>query len=122
MPRSLVLVLTLALAILPACKPSGNEAYAEALVLLGEAERGSCNMGFDQASGQQIIDVGRINDCLTKTQEALDKLVEARQLGVDHREAEELITKTEEEVRRLESMKRTVLRMENKLDFKDAKK
>jgi hypothetical protein len=121
MRRSLALVLILALAILPACKPSGNEAYAEALILLGEAERGACNMGFDKATGQQIINVGRINDCLTKTQAALDKLVEAKQLGVDHREANELITKTEEEVRRLESMKRTVLRMENKLDFEDAK-
>ncbi len=118
MPRSLALVLTLALALVPACKPSGNDAYAEALTLLGEAERGPCNMGFDPATNQQTIDVARIGECLTKTNEALAKLQEAKQLGVDTREVEELITQTEDEVRRLESMKRTVLRMQHKLDFK----
>lgn len=116
------MVLTFALAILfPGCKPSGNDAYAEALKLLGEAERGPCNMGFDKATSQKTIDVGRITDCLTKTNEALGKLREAEQNGVDNQEIKDLIIQTEEEVRRLEGMKRTVLRMENKLDFEDVK-
>lgn len=121
MPRSLALVLTLALAVLPACKPSGNDAYAEALKLLGEAERGPCNMGFDQATKQMTIDVGRISECLSKTNEALAKLYEAKQNGVDHQEIEDLISKVEEDVRRLESMKKTVLRLRNNFDFPDAK-
>lgn len=120
MARASVLALTFVLAILSACKPSGNEAYAEALTLLGEAERGPCKSTFDK-SGQQIVGVALIGDCLTKTNEALAKLHEAKQLGVDHQEIEDLIIKTEEEVRRLESMKRTVLRMTNKLEFEDAK-
>jgi hypothetical protein len=122
MPRSLAMALTLAVALLPACKPSGNDAYAEALKLLGEAERGPCNMDFDKATGQQTIDMGRISECLSKTNEALAKLHEAKQNGVDNREIDELITRTEDEVRRLESMKRTVLRMQHDLDFEDAKK
>lgn len=120
MSRSLAVVLIFVLAIVPACKPSGNDAYAEALKLLGEAERGPCNTGFDKKSHQQTVDVGRIGECLSKTHEALDKLHEAKQSGLDNQEINDLIAQTEDEVRRLESMKRTVLRMENKLDFEPA--
>lgn len=112
--------LTFALVILPACKPSGNEAYAEALILLGEAERGPCESTFDK-SGQQVISVSQIGDCLTKTNEGLEKLHEAKRLGVDHRELEDLIAKTEGEIERLEGMKATVLRMQNNLGFKHEK-
>jgi hypothetical protein len=122
MRSPLALIPILVLALLTACKPSGNDAYAEALKLLGEAERGPCNMGFDKATSQQTIDVARIGECLSKTNEALAKLHEAQQNGVDHQEIRDLISKAEEDVRRLESMKRTVLRMENKLDFEDAEK
>lgn len=117
MARSLALALILALAVLPGCKPSGNDAYAEALSLLGEAERGPCNMEVE-ASGQALMSVAQIGDCLTKTNEALTKLHEAKLQGVDNREIDELITQTEDEVRRLEAMKRTVLRMQNNLDAK----
>ncbi|MFV8752366.1 hypothetical protein ACNOYE_17615 [Nannocystaceae bacterium ST9] len=113
---STLALLTLAAMVLPACKPSGNDAYAEALKLLGEAERGPCNMGFDKATSQQTIDVARVGECLTKTNEALAKLREAEQLGVNHQEIQDLITRTQDEVARLESMKRMVLRMEHKLD------
>ncbi len=113
----LALALVLALASLTACKPSGNDALAEALVLLGEAERGPCTAAFDPVTKQQTIDVARVGECLTLTNAALTKLNEAKQLGVDNGEVDQLIAKTEEEVRRLETLKRMVLRMGHGLDL-----
>lgn len=100
-----------------ACKPSGNEAYAEALKLLGEAERGPCKLAFDANINQFLVESSKIADCLTATNDALTKLHEAKSLGVDTREVDDLILKTEDEVRRLEAMQRTVLRMKNNLDI-----
>ncbi len=101
------------LALVGACKPSGNEAFAEGLRLLGEAERGPCKIEFDSASGNHMISAASISQCLVKTREGLDKLHEAKQLGVDHREINDLISKTEAEIERLESMRKMVLRMQN---------
>ncbi len=98
-----------------ACKPSGNEAYAEALKLLGEAERGPCKMAFDSNQNMYLVESSKIAECLERTKEGLVKLEEAKSLGLDTREVDNLILKTEDEVRRLESMQRTVLRMKNDL-------
>jgi hypothetical protein len=108
-------LLTVALLAL-ACKPSGNEAYAEALKLLGEAERGPCKMTFDGNQNMYLVESSKIAECLERTKEGLVKLEEAKSLGLDTREVDNLILKTEDEVRRLESMQRTVLRMKNDLD------
>lgn len=105
---ALLLASTLALA--GACKESGNDAYAEALRLLGEAERGPCQMKADK-TGNFTVDVASINECMTKTKEALAQLEHAKQLGVSGREIDDLIAQTEDELRKLEMMHKTVLRM-----------
>lgn len=98
-----------------ACKPSGNQAYAEALELLGQAERGPCKMAFDGNQNMFLVESSKIAECLERTKEGLVKLEEAKSLGLDSREVDNLILKTEDEIRRLESMQRTVLRMKNDL-------
>lgn len=97
------------------CKENGLDYYDEGLRLLGEAERGDCKPGFDRATGQAVINTTRISTCLEKTRAALEQLHKARELGVDTREANELIAKTEAEVAELESRMRTVSRMEREL-------
>ena len=97
----------------PGCKESGNDHYAEGLRLLGEAERGACDLGYDKASGHQVINTGRITTCLERTKAGLEELYAARELGVKHREMNELIEKTEIEVEKLESMLKMVSRMQH---------
>ncbi|NVB39171.1 hypothetical protein G6O69_15115 [Pseudenhygromyxa sp. WMMC2535] len=118
---SLVLTAALALASMAtsACKESGNDYYAEGLRLLGEAERGDCKLGFDRASGQQVINAERVRTCLEKTKAGLEQLQKARELGVDHREMSDLIEKTELEVERLEKMYKMVSRMQGQKNFED---
>ncbi|EDM81502.1 hypothetical protein PPSIR1_39965 [Plesiocystis pacifica SIR-1] len=103
----------LALALTSACMENGNDYYAEGLRLLGEAERGACDLGFDAASGQAVINASRISTCLEKTKEGLAQLEKAKELGVDHRESNELLEKTRAEVAQMESMLKMVSRMEN---------
>ncbi|GEM_PF-2104032 len=95
----------------PGCAESGNDHWAEGLRLLGEAERNDCGLGYDKATGQQVISTGRISACLEKTKAGLVELHKARALGVDNWESAALIEKTEHEVEKLESMLATVSRM-----------
>jgi hypothetical protein len=115
MPRValvVVLIANIGVVAVTGCKESGNDYLDEGLQLLGEAERGDCKPGWDQARRQNTIDSKTVARCLDKTKLALDKLHKARELGVDGREVEELIRKTEAEVAQLESMLRTVARLQ----------
>jgi hypothetical protein len=113
MPRLLlapVLLLALTSSVV-ACKENGNDYLQEGLRLLGEAERGDCKPEVE--AGQMTIDAGKVAECLDKTKLALEQLHKARELGNDGRETADLIAKTEEEVKRLESMLRMVTRMQH---------
>ena len=94
-----------------ACKENGNDYLDEGISLLGEAERGDCKPEMD--NGQATIDGAKVAQCLDKTKAALEKLHKARELGVETKELSNLIAKTEDEVRRLESMLKIVSRFEN---------
>jgi hypothetical protein len=94
-----------------ACKENGYDYVDEGLRLLGEAERGDCQAGWDQAKMMNTIDPMVVARCLDKTKQALEQLHKARDLGVDTRELADLIAKTEEDVRKLESMLKMVGRM-----------
>jgi hypothetical protein len=93
------------------CKENGNDYLQEGLRLLGESERGDCKPEVDQ--GQMTIDAAKVAQCLDKTKAALEQLHKARDLGNDGREVTDLIAKTEDEVKRLESMLRMVSRMQH---------
>jgi hypothetical protein len=109
---SLLLSLGLAASLL-ACKENGNDYLDEGLRLLGEAERGDCKAGWDPAKKQNTIDSRRIAVCLDKTKAALEPLHKARELGVNTRELNDLIDKTEAEVAKLESMLKIVGRIQH---------
>jgi hypothetical protein len=94
-----------------ACKENGNDYLDAGLRLLGEAERGDCKAGWDDTKLQNTIDGTTVARCLDKTKQALEQLHKARDLGVDTRELADLIAKTEEDVRKLESMLKMVGRM-----------
>lgn len=113
MPRSLLrplLVLALLSTVL-ACKENGNDYLQEGLRLLGEAERGDCKP--EVVDGQMTIDAAKVAQCLDKTKAALEQLYRARELGNDGAETTNLIAKTEQEVERMESMLRTVSRLQH---------
>lgn len=116
-PAPLGLALAAALALvacnLVACKENGNDYLDRGLRLLGEAERGDCKAGWDGSKSQSTIDSRIVAQCLDKTKLALEQLHKARELGVQGREAENLIQKTEAEVAKLESMLRVVGRLQN---------
>ena len=105
----LTLAATLGLA--AGCKENGNDYLDQGLKLLGEAERGVCKPEI--IGGQATIDAGRVAECLDATKGALEQFHRARELGIDTTELENLIGKTEDEVARLESMLRTVSRMQH---------
>lgn len=109
--RRLALLVSLSLVLATGCKESGNDYLSEGLRLLGEAERGDCKPDVEQ--GQAMIDADRVAMCLNKTKAALEQLHKARELGIDNKEINDLIAKTEDEVRRLESMLKIVTRMQN---------
>lgn len=116
LPRSLASLLLatpliLALSISGGCGENGNDYLVEGLRLLGEAERGDCKP--DVQRGQATIDGTRVAVCLDKTKAALEQLHKARELGVDTKETNDLIAKTEAEVEKLESMLRIVSRMQH---------
>src|SRR5689334_19428672 len=91
-------LLALALALgLPGCKENGNDYLDEGLRLLGEAERGDCKP--DVENGQLMIDGAKVAQCLDKTKAALDQLYKARELGVKGKETDDLIAKTEGEIK-----------------------
>lgn len=94
-----------------ACKENGNDYLVEGLRLLGEAERGDCKPDVER--GQAVIDSERVAVCLEKTRAGLDALYKARELGIDNKETNDLIAKTEGEVKHLESMLKMVLRMQH---------
>jgi hypothetical protein len=94
-----------------ACKENSNDYLQEGLRLLGEAERGDCKPEVEQ--GQMTIDAAKVAECLDKTKQALEQLHKARELGSDGKETTDLIAKTEDEVKRLESMLRMVSRMQH---------
>jgi hypothetical protein len=104
-------LLLLALTSTVACKENGNDYLQAGLTLLGEAERGDCQPEIQ--NGQTTIDAGKVAECLDKTKAALEQLHKARELGVDGKETADLIAKTEDEVKRLESMLRMVSRMQH---------
>jgi hypothetical protein len=110
-PLASGLLLTLALTLSVGCKENGNDYLDEGLRLLGEAERGDCKPDIE--AGQAMIDATTVARCLDKTKAALEKLHKARELGVDNKEINDLIAKTEGEVRRLESMLKIVGRMQH---------
>ncbi|KIG15940.1 hypothetical protein DB30_05131 [Enhygromyxa salina] len=93
------------------CKESGNDYLTEGLRLLGEAERGDCKP--DIRGGQAQINAAKVSECLDKTKSALEQLHKARELGVDNKETNDLIAKTEEEVAKLETMLKMVGRMQH---------
>lgn len=105
----LLLALTPTLAV--ACKENGNDYLQEGLRLLGEAERGDCMP--EVQNGQMTVDAAKVAQCLDKTKAALEQLHKARELGNDGAETTNLIAKTEDEVKRLESMLRMVSRMQH---------
>ena len=107
-PARLVLAAALCLG---ACKENGNDYLDEGLRLLGEAERGDCKPDIER--GQAVIDGAKVAICLDKTKQALAPLHKARELGVETKELENLILKTEDEIRRLETMLKMVSRMEH---------
>jgi len=111
-PAALGLALFATLALV-ACKENGNDYLDQGLRLLGEAERGDCKAGWDGSKSQSTIDASRVAQCLDKTRLALEQLVKARELGVQGREIENLIAKTEDDVAKLESMLRVVSRLQN---------
>ena len=104
-------LLGLALVATSACKENGNDYLVEGLRLLGEAERGDCKP--DVQRGQATIDGTKVAECLDKTKQGLEQLHKARELGVDNKEINDLIAKTEDEVARLESMLKIVTRMQH---------
>lgn len=113
MPRSwtrslLLLALVVSSA---ACKENGNDYLQEGLRLLGEAERGDCKP--EVQNGQMTIDAAKVAQCLDKTKAALEQLHKARELGVKGKETDDLIAKTEDEIKKLESMLRMVSRMQH---------
>ena len=111
LPRFAVIALALCTVLTSACKENGNDYLDAGLRLLGEAERGDCKAGWDDAKLQNTIDGTTVARCLDKTKQALEQLHKARELGVETRELEDLIAKTEENVRKLESMLKMVSRM-----------
>lgn len=94
-----------------ACKENGNDYLQEGLRLLGEAERGDCMP--EVSNGQMTVDAAKVAQCLDKTKAALEQLYKARELGVVGKETDNLIAKTEDEVKRLESMLKMVSRMQH---------
>src|SRR5690606_8708311 len=109
MPRSAVIVLALCTVLASAaCKENGNDYLDAGLRLLGEAERGDCQAGWDNARSQNTIDATTVARCLDKTKQALEQLHRARELGVQTRELNDLIDKTEEDIRKLETMLKMV--------------
>jgi hypothetical protein len=112
MPRAPgLLVCSVLVCSLLACKENGNDYLQEGLRLLGEAERGDCKP--DVENGQAVIDTRKVAECLDKTKLGLEQLYKARELGVEGKQTDDLIAKTEDEVRRLESMLKIVGRMQN---------
>jgi hypothetical protein len=113
LPHSLSrpLLLLALVAGLTACKENGNDYLQEGLRLLGEAERGDCKPEVE--NGQPMINGAKVAQCLDKTKAALDQLYKARELGVKGGETDNLIAKTEDEVKRLESMLKMVTRMQH---------
>lgn len=111
MPRFAAIALALCTVLTSACKENGYDYLDEGLRLLGEAERGDCQAGWDNAKMMNTVDPMTIARCLDKTKLALEQLYKARELGVDTRELADLIAKTEETVRKLESMLKIVGRM-----------
>ncbi|PRQ02228.1 hypothetical protein ENSA5_25630 [Enhygromyxa salina] len=115
MPSSRLLspawALLVALAVAGGCKENGNDYLTEGLRLLGEAERGDCKPNV--RGGQAMIDTTKVSQCLAKTKDALEQLHKARELGVDNKETNDLIAKTEAEVAKLESMLQIVGRMQH---------
>lgn len=93
------------------CKENGNDYLTEGLRLLGEAERGDCKP--DIRAGQATINTAKVSECLAKTKSALEQLHKARELGVDNKEINDLISKTEAEVSKLETMLEMVGRMQH---------
>lgn len=112
MLRASLIVLALSVVLASACKENGNDYLDAGLRLLGEAERGDCKAGWDKQKSMNTIDGTVVARCLDKTKEALEQLYKARELGVNTRELNDLIDKTEEDVRKLESMLKMVLRMQ----------
>ena len=113
--RASVLLALAATLCLGACKENGNDYLDEGLRLLGEAERGDCKPDIER--GQAVIDGSKVAICLDKTKQALAPLLEARELGVETKELDNLIAKTEDEVERLEVMLKMVKRMEHGADM-----
>ncbi|PRQ00547.1 hypothetical protein [Enhygromyxa salina] len=105
---SLLLLATLSVG---GCKESGNDYLTEGLRLLGEAERGDCKP--DVRAGQATINSAKVSQCLDKTKAALEQLHKARELGVQNKEIDDLIAKTEAEVSNLETMLKMVGRMQH---------
>lgn len=112
MPRASLIVLALCTVLASACKENGNDYLDAGLRLLGEAERGDCQAGWDKNKSMNTIDGTVVARCLDKTKQALEQLHKARELGVQTRELDDLIAKTEEDVRKLESMLKIVSRMQ----------
>jgi hypothetical protein len=112
MLRSSLIVLALCVALVAGCKENGNDYLDAGLRLLGEAERGDCKAGWDKNKSMNTINGAVVARCLDKTKEALEQLHKARELGVNTRELNDLIDKTEEDVRKLESMLKIVSRMQ----------
>jgi hypothetical protein len=112
MLRASLIVVALCAVLTSACKESGNDYLDAGLRLLGEAERGDCQAGWDKNKLMNTIDGAVVARCLDKTKQALEQLHKARELGVNTRELNDLIDKTEEDVRKLESMLKIVSRMQ----------
>ncbi|GEM_PF-4227768 len=102
------------------CMESRHDAYIEGLKIAGDADRSDCKLVYDQGAATHVINSAKISACVNANKRALVEFRKAQERGLEGREITLMIEGTEDKIKRLESMLRTVKRMqiEKKIDRK----
>jgi hypothetical protein len=97
----------------PACKmESGYDVYLEGLKIAGAAEKGPCALVWDKQEQAHVLNSSKIRECIDEVDRALVYYEKAVEMGHDGQDVQTNIADTKHKLDKLNSMLRTIKRIE----------
>jgi hypothetical protein len=91
---------------------TATDLYMKGLEVEGAAERGPCKLLWDQAARVHTLNSGRVSECLAEQKKALSWYEKAAVKGQTGQDFQYQLEDARARVQKLESMLRTIQRME----------
>ena len=88
------------------------DVYLEGLRIAGAAENGPCALAYDQSEQAHVLSSGKIQQCISEVEQALELYEKAHAMGHEGQDVEANIKDTKHKLERLRAMVRTIKRIE----------